>query len=66
MGAKSEMYKIICSLAKEKIGVIFISSELPEIIGLCDRILVVKNGKIVGEVLRHDASEEKLLKYAVL
>ncbi|MBM3706447.1 MAG: sugar ABC transporter ATP-binding protein [Actinobacteria bacterium] len=66
VGAKSEMYKIICDLAKEDIGIIFISSELPEMIGLCDRILAIKNGEIVGEVLRDEVSEEKLLKYAVL
>ncbi len=50
IGAKSEIYRIIDELAKRDIGVIVISSELPEIIGVCDRVLVMREGQIVGEV----------------
>ncbi len=50
IGAKSEIYRIIDDLAKRNIGVIVISSELPEIIGICDRVLVMREGKIAGEV----------------
>jgi len=50
IGAKSEIYRIIDDLAKREIGIIVISSELPEIIGVCDRVLVMREGRIVGEV----------------
>lgn len=66
IGAKAEFYKLICALAKEGIGIIVISSELTEVIGLSDRILVMKSGKITGELLRGEASEDKLLSYAML
>ncbi|SNB51085.1 monosaccharide ABC transporter ATP-binding protein, CUT2 family [Arboricoccus pini] len=50
IGAKSEIYKIIDDLAKRGLGVLVISSELPEIIGICDRVLVMREGRIEGEV----------------
>ena len=50
IGAKSEIYRLIDELAKRNIGVIVISSELPEIIGICDRVLVMREGHIEGEV----------------
>ena len=50
IGAKSEIYRIIDELAHRGIGVIVISSELPEIIGTCDRVLVMREGRIAGEV----------------
>lgn len=61
IGAKSEFYKMICNFAKQGLGVILISSELPEIIGLSDRIIVMKNRRISGIVMREDATEERLL-----
>jgi ribose transport system ATP-binding protein len=50
IGAKSEIYRIIDELAQRNIGVIVISSELPEVIGICDRVLVMREGHIEGEV----------------
>ena len=50
IGAKSEIYRLIDDLAKTGIGVIVISSELPEIIGICDRVLVMREGRIAGEL----------------
>ena len=50
IGAKSEIYRIIDELARRGIGVVVISSELPEIIGTCDRVLVMREGRIAGEV----------------
>jgi ribose transport system ATP-binding protein len=50
IGAKSEIYRIIDELAKRNIGVIVISSEMPEIIGICDRVLVMREGHIEGEL----------------
>jgi len=61
VGAKSEFYHMICEFAKKGLGVILISSELPEVIGLSDRIIVMRSRKISGEVMRKDATEPKLL-----
>ncbi|GAA0181989.1 L-arabinose ABC transporter ATP-binding protein AraG [Clostridium sediminicola] len=66
VGAKAEFYRIICEVAKKGIGVIVISSELPEIIGICDRILVMKNGRITGEISSEEATEEIILEYAMI
>ena len=64
VGAKQEVYKILRRLAKEGTSIMLISSELPEIIGMCDRAIVMQNGIINGEVLKKDFSEELILKYA--
>ena len=66
VGAKAEIYQIACSLAKQGIGVIFISSELPEILGVCDRILVMHDGQITGELDPHKTNEEEILSYAMM
>jgi ABC-type sugar transport system ATPase subunit len=65
VGAKSEIYKIICDLAKQGIGIIFISSELPEVLGLCDRIIVMCQGRITGELTREEATEHGVLTLAM-
>ncbi|GFZ31940.1 xylose ABC transporter ATP-binding protein [Clostridium zeae] len=62
IGAKYEIYKIINDLADSGKSVIFISSELPEILGVCDRIYVINEGKIVGELDKKDASQESIMK----
>lgn len=62
VGAKYEIYGIIQRLVGEGKGVIVISSELPELIGLCDRIYTVFEGAITGEVTRRDANPELLMK----
>jgi putative multiple sugar transport system ATP-binding protein len=63
VGAKYEIYTIINRLANEGKGVILISSELPEILGVCDRIYVMRDGKIVGEMPASEASQEIIMKY---
>ena len=65
VGAKAEIYKMISELARQGIGIIMVSSELPEIIGLCDRVLVMKDGRISGELSRAEATEEKVLSFAL-
>jgi ABC-type sugar transport system ATPase subunit len=65
VGSKSEIYQIVCNLAKQGMGVIFISSELPEILGLCDRIIVMCQGRITGELKREEATEHKVLSLAM-
>ena len=63
VGAKYEIYTIINRLASEGKGIVVISSELPEILGVCDRIYVMREGKIVGEMPASEASQEKVMKY---
>jgi len=65
VGAKSEIYQMACDLAKSGISVIFISSELPEVIGISDRIIVMREGLVSGQVMRGEATEEKILKLAM-
>ena len=66
VGAKSEFYNMICQFAKQGLGVILISSEMPEVMGLSDRILVMKSLKIVGEVSREEATEDRLLSLGMM
>ena len=66
VGAKSEIYRMIHEVAAQGVAVIVVSSELPEIIGLSDRIYVMRNGRIAGEVDRKEAQEERILRYAML
>lgn len=66
VGAKSEFYNMICQFAKQGLGVILISSELPEVIGLSDRIIVMKSLKIAGEVSREEATESRLLSLGMI
>ena len=64
-GAKSEIYKIIQDLASEGKGILVISSELSELLHLCHRIIVIKEGKITGTLLSAEATEEKILSLAM-
>jgi putative multiple sugar transport system ATP-binding protein len=61
VGAKYEIYGIINQLADEGHCVMFISSELPEILGISDRIYVMNEGRIVGEMQAKEASQEKIM-----
>ncbi|WP_423224545.1 sugar ABC transporter ATP-binding protein [Candidatus Amarolinea aalborgensis] len=65
VGSKSEIYQIMDDLTKKGVGVIMISSELPEVLGMSDRIMVMRQGTIVKELSRAEASEEAIMKYAV-
>jgi len=64
VGAKAEIHQILRQLANEGVGVVVISSELPEIIGLCDRTLVVRHGAIAGELGAEEMNEESILRMA--
>nr|WP_055506233.1 multiple monosaccharide ABC transporter ATP-binding protein [Nonomuraea pusilla] len=61
VGAKYEIYTIINSLADQGKAVLVISSELPELLGLCDRVYTLAEGRITGEVLRREATQERLM-----
>jgi len=63
VGAKYEIYTIINQLASEGKGILLISSELPEILGMCDRIYVMREGKITGELTREEATQEAIAKH---
>ena len=65
VGAKAEVYRMICEFARQGIGVILISSELTEVINLCDNIIVLHNGHITGELKREEATEENVLTLAM-
>ena len=65
VGAKVEIYQLINEVAKKGVGVIVISSDMPEIMGIADRILVMHEGTIYGELAKDKFSEENILRYAI-
>jgi ribose transport system ATP-binding protein len=65
IGSKSEIYRIISDLAQKGIAVMIMSSEMPEILSMCDRIFVMKEGRITGHFLQDEASQEKLMNKAI-
>lgn len=66
VGAKKEIYKLMAELLKDDKAIIFISSYLPELLGVCDRIAVISEGNLTGIVDRKEATEEKLLQLATV
>jgi ribose transport system ATP-binding protein len=64
VGAKSEIHRILRDLARAGVGIVVVSSELPELIGLCDRVLVVREGLISGEVAGDELTEEGIMRLA--
>jgi ribose transport system ATP-binding protein len=66
VGAKFEIYQLMRRLTEAGIAILMISSELPEILGLSDRILVMSEGRIVVELEHAEASEEKIIEYATM
>jgi putative multiple sugar transport system ATP-binding protein len=62
VGAKYDIYTIINSLAESGKGVVVISSEMPELIGICDRIVVMHEGAFVGEVAGEEATQENIMR----
>lgn len=64
VGAKVEIYKMINELARQGVAILMISSELPEILGMSDRIMVLAGGRIRGILSRAEATEEKIMEYA--
>jgi ribose transport system ATP-binding protein len=64
VAAKVEIYNLMNKLKEEGIGVLFVSSEMPEILGISDRILVMCDGRITKELQRDEATQDLILKYA--
>ena len=65
VGAKKEIYEVLNELKAMGKSIIMISSDMPEILGICDRVLVMHEGEISGELSREEASQEAIMKYAV-
>jgi len=65
VGTKAEVYQMICDFARQGIGVIFISSELTEVLNVSDNIIVMHNGRITGRLAREEATEERVLALAM-
>ncbi|MBJ9257090.1 sugar ABC transporter ATP-binding protein [Citrobacter amalonaticus] len=66
VGAKLEIYELMNRLVATGKSIIMISSELPEVLGMCDRILVMRSGRITGELTADNATQEKIMQYATL
>ncbi|MDH7569901.1 MAG: sugar ABC transporter ATP-binding protein, partial [Armatimonadota bacterium] len=65
VGAKAEIHRLIASLADRGLAVLLISSDLPEVLSLCDRVLVMRHGAIVGELTRQEATQERVMALAL-
>ena len=65
VGAKAAIYEIMGELAQQGYAIIMISSEMPEILGMCDRIVVMCEGRVTGELQREEATQEKILALAM-
>ncbi|MBZ0281422.1 MAG: sugar ABC transporter ATP-binding protein [Anaerolineae bacterium] len=64
VGAKVEIYKLMNDLARQGVAIIMISSELPEVLGMSDRVMVISNGQVTGFLNRAEATQEKIMEYA--
>ena len=64
INAKMEIYNIIVKLAGEGKSIILVSSEMQEIIGLCDRVYVMCEGKVAGMLMKEELTQEKIMSYA--
>lgn len=65
VGAKTEIYQLMNQLTAKGVAIIMISSEMPEILGMSDRILIMRNGRISGELESREATQEKIMNYAL-
>lgn len=66
VGAKSEIYELIFNLAERGVTVLVVSSDLPEVLGISDRVMVMKEGAVTGELQRHEFKEQTALSLAML
>ncbi len=65
VGAKFEIYSIINKLAEQGKGIVVISSDMPELLGICDRICVMNDGELIGELMKQEASQEKIMELII-
>ena len=64
VGAKRDIYELMNELTAEGVSIIMVSSELPEVLGMSDRIMVIHEGRIAGELLHDEADQEKIMSLA--
>ena len=64
VAADLDIYKMLRELASQGVGIIVVSSDLPEIIGLCDRVVVMAEGKVTGILGRDELDENEIMKHA--
>jgi inositol transport system ATP-binding protein len=64
VGAKAEIHRLMCEFARQGMAIIMISSELPEIIGMSDRVVVMREGYINGILPRQEATQESIMRLA--
>jgi inositol transport system ATP-binding protein len=64
VGAKAEIHKLVTQLAREGVAVLMISSELPEVLGMSDRVMVMHEGRLTGILNREDADQVKVMRLA--
>jgi ABC-type sugar transport system ATPase subunit len=64
IGAKAEVHSLMHQLAADSVAILMISSELPEILGMSDRVLVMRQGRIAGELARSEATQEAIMALA--
>ncbi len=64
VGAKAEIFKLMNALVSRGVAILMISSELPEVLGMCDRVLVMHEGRLAGQLMRNEASQEKIMHLA--
>ena len=65
MGAKQEIYKVMVDLLKQGKAIIMVSSDMPEVISMSDRVVVMKNGQKMAELSGDEISEENILTYSI-
>lgn len=66
VGAKAEIYQLMGEMVKEGIGIVMISSDMPELVSMCDRCIVLSNGKVTGEFVSGEITQDKIMKAAIL
>ena len=64
VGAKYDIYQLLINIAKEGKGILMVSSEMPELLGICDRILVLSGGRLAGEVDPKNTTQEEIMTLA--
>jgi ribose transport system ATP-binding protein len=65
VGAKQEIYRLMTDLARNNKAILMVSSDMPEVVSMSDRIIVMKEGTVAGEIQRGDLSEENILQYSI-
>ena len=65
VGAKTEIYTCMNQLAAQGIGIVMISSEMPELMGMSDRIIIMRQGKIAGQITKEEFTENNMIRLAM-